>query len=212
MHQRSELEQFHTLAEMQTIVDTFTNDHAEYPSAEVRRSRGIPKVMAEEYFPLLLLARNIPSVISARLTTKSNPGPDAVLLLDGGYQQTVQITCVGKNKSTALQRELLNDGQVVFATQAANRDSRTRKITQTGRSITTRTASTLTAIEEVLFAIKKKNDKYRTDTKLLLINMHRSETTLLVGWREMLRIKVSALANTPYEKIYVATANNCFSC
>lgn len=215
MHQRSELEQLRTLAEMQTIVDIFANYHAEYPSVEVRRRRGISKVVkviVEEYLPLLLLAKNIPGVISARLNADSNPGPDAVLHFDGGNQMTVQITCAGESESTALQRELLNDGQAVFATQTTSRDRTTCKIRQTGRSLTTRTANTLAAIKEVLSAIEKKKDNYLEDTKLLLINMHRSEITLLEDWREQLHVQVSALTDMPYERIYVSTAHTCFAC
>jgi hypothetical protein len=210
MHQRSELEQLRTLAEMQTIRDMFTNDHAAYPSTEVLRRTGISKVMIEEYLPLLLLVQNIPGVRLASLTRESNPGPDAILLFDDGSQATVQITCAGENEITALQRELLNDGQVVFANQATNRNPTTREITQTGRILTTRTANTHAAIDEVRSAIEKKTRTYRSGTKLLLINMHRSEGTMTEEWQEQLRVAVSTRADVPYGSIYVATAKTCF--
>jgi hypothetical protein len=176
----------------------------------VRRRTGISKVVIEEYLPLLLLAQNIPGVRSARLTTDSNPGPDAVLLFDDGSQAMVQITCAGENEITALQRELLNDGQVVFANQATNRNRRTREITQTGRILTTRTANTHAAIDEVLSTIERKTRTYWSGTKLLLINMHRSEITMTGEWQEQLRVAVSTRTDVPYESIYVATAKTCF--
>lgn len=210
MHQRSELEQVRTLAEMQTIRDIFTNDHAAYRNAEVLRRKGIAKVIIEEYLPLLLLIQNIPGARRASLTSESNPGPDAVLLFDDESEATVQITSAGENKTTAQQRELLSNGQVVFANQGTNRDPRTGKIKQTGRMLTTRTGYTQAAIDEVVSAIERKAQTDRSDTDLLLINMHRSEVTMTEEWQEQMRLAVSARTNVPYESIYVATAKTCF--
>jgi hypothetical protein len=210
MHQRSELEQFRTPAEMQTIRDTFTNNHAAYPSTEVLRRTGISKVMIEEYLPLLLLVQNIPRVRLASLTRESNPGPDAVLLFDDGSQATVQITSAGENKTTALQRELLRNGKVVFENQPTNRNPRTHEITQTGRVLVTRTGYTQAAIDEVLSAIERKTLTDRSDTNVLLIKMHRSEVTMTEEWREQLRVAVFARPDLRYESIYVVIDNTCF--
>ena len=210
MHRRSELEQPRTLAEMQAIIDTFANDLAEYPSTKVRRRTGVAKIVIEEYYPLLLLAQSLSGFKSASLTADSHPGPDAVLQFDNGSQATVQITCAGEDESTALQRELLNGGQTVFANQSVNR--KTDEITQSGRVLTTRTKNTLAAIDEVLSAIKRKKKKYRPGTQILLISIRRSEITMTKDWQQQLLVRVSALTDLPYERIYVATVHTCFAC
>lgn len=212
MHQRSELEQPRSLAEMQMVIDAFVNDREEYPNAKVHSRTGVIKTIIEEYLPLFSLAKCLPDVTSASLTPDSNPGPDALLVFRNGRKVTVQITCAGENESTALQRELLSDGQAVFANQAATRNRRTGQITQTGRVLTTRAANTNSMIEEVMSAIENKIRKFRQGTDILLISLRGSETIMSDDWRKQLLSQVFVLADVPYESIYVTIKNTCFEC
>lgn len=210
MHHRSALEQPRTLVEMQAVINTFANDPAEYSSTVVLRRKGVAKIMIEEYLPLFLLAKSLTGFQSASLTVDSHPGPDAVLLFNDGSHATVQITCAGENEGTALQRELLEGGQIVYANQSAKRIRETGKVTQSGRMLTTRIANTRAAINEVLSAIEKKTHKYRTATQFLLISIHRSEITMTEDWQKQLLATVCALTDLPYERTYVATHHICF--
>lgn len=212
MHQRSELEQPCTLAEMQMVIDTFEKDFSEYLSTEVRHRIGVTKIVIEEYLPLFLMAQSLPGFKSARLTADSHQGPDAILLFDDESQATIQITCAGEDECTALQRELLDNGQIVFANQSVNRVRKTGEISQSGRILTTRNSNTLAAIDEVLSAIEKKTHKYRVDTLFLLIGVRRTERSMMKDWRQRLLAAVSALTDSPYERIYVVIDHTCFRC
>ena len=212
MHSRSELEQPRTLEEMQAIIDTFANNHDEYSNSQVRLRKGVAGLVIEEYIPLFRLAETLPGFKSASLTAHSHPGPDANLLFEDGSRKTVQITCAGENGNTALQRELLNDGQIVFANQSLNRKPNSREIAKSGRILTTRTANTNALIVEVMSAIAMKEKKYRAGTDYLLITIRRSAITLANNWQQQLTASVSATPASRYERIYVATAHTCFVC
>lgn len=212
MHSRSELEQPRTLEEMQSIIDTFANNNDEYSNSQVRLRTGVAGPLIEEYMPLFRLAESLPGFNSASLTAASHPGPDANLLFEDGSQKTVQITCAGDDKSTALQRELLNDRQIVFANQSFKRKRKSREIVKSGRLLTSHTANTDAVIDEVMLAIEKKEKKYRAGTDYLLISIRRSEITMTKDWQQQLTTAVSALPTSSYERIYVATAHTCFAC
>lgn len=212
MHQRSELEQPRTLAKMKAVIDTFANDNAQYSNTEVRRRTGVAKIVIEEYLPLFLLAQSLPGFKSAYLTPDSHPGPDAVLLFNDGSHATVQITCAGEDESTALQRQLLDDAQLVFANQSFRRNRITRKINQSGRVLTTRAVNTSTLIFEVLSALRRKTHQYRAGTQFLLISIRRPEITMTKDWQQQVCGAVTALMDLSYEHIYVSTAHICFVC
>jgi len=133
MIQRAELEQTRSLSEMRLIVKAFANDVNSYRNEDVRRRTGVAKDIAEEYYPLFLLVQHLPHIQAAYLTPRSHPGPDAIVVFADGSSKSVQITSAGESHSTALQRELLNRGQVVFPNKKAHRAKRLPQIVESGR-------------------------------------------------------------------------------
>lgn len=211
MHTRLSLEVPQTLDDMREIIASIEND-GEYPSSELRRRRGVAKDLVEEYIPLYWLARAIPDVRSGYLTPASTSGPDALLAFADDSNWAIQITCAGENKATALQRELLNNREVVFANQVPQRDRATHNITQTGRVLTTKKANADAAVTEILAAIKRKTRKYRSGTDTLLVSIRGSEITMAMGWKQQLLLQISALNDIPYERVYIVGNNTCIRC
>jgi hypothetical protein len=211
MHRRFEIEECHTIEEMKAIIDSFAEDHIEYSNAEVLYRTGVAKDIAEEYIPLFGLAMNLSNCIAARLSQKSNPGPDAVLYFSDGAEKTVQIVCADENHSRALKRQKLSKGEVIFANMTFFKN-KTGEIESCGRALTTRAWETKSFIKEVIAAIHKKTQNYHTGTQILLISVSRSEKTFIQGWQQQLLASVSEVADIPYEQVYVITANSCVEC
>ena len=96
---------------MRALLEAFFTDRAAFSDSVVHRRRGLAKDMIEEYAPLYRLARELEGFKTARLTTDSFPGPDALVQFVDGSEVAIQITTAGETESTALHRETLSRGE-----------------------------------------------------------------------------------------------------
>ena len=87
------------------ILNDFLENYETYPIEDFLKRKGICKVLAEEYLPLVSLAQGLENVKSINLTTYSNNGPDAEISFLDRKIATVQITCAHEGKGHALFRE-----------------------------------------------------------------------------------------------------------
>lgn len=206
---RKFLEQSKPLEEMRLITREFLENSAIYSDQEVQHRIGVIKDVVEEYVPLIQLARALPDFISARLTPPSCAGPDALLLMSDGSEIGVQITIAGENYSTALQREMLARGEIIFPNQSARRDKATNNIQTKGRILTTKSANTKNMICEVIFALEKKRSSYREGSHILLISTSRRPITLANNWQELLISSMKLKEITPYDDVYINVGDQC---
>lgn len=206
---RSILEQARPFKEMCSIVSQFLDDPAICSDCEVQYRVGVIKDIVEEYVPLIQLAKVLPGFISARLTPPSYTGPDALLLMSNGSELGVQITIAGEGYSTALQREMLTRGKIVFPNQSAYRDKSTKDIKTSGRILTTRSSNTQKMICEVIFALEKKRSLYRSGSHLLLISTSRPLITLENNWLELLTSSIKHRKLSLYDEVYINVGDQC---
>jgi len=93
MIERSDLELWISVDEAGAIVQSFFDDHKTYSDHSFySRRRGINKDIPEEFWPLLLLARNLPEAEALRLTPPANEGPDGEIRISDGSIIRVQVT------------------------------------------------------------------------------------------------------------------------
>ena len=115
--ERETIEKAISLREAIAIVDCFYNERMTYPDEDVHRKRGVCKILAEEYSPLVRLAQEYCDVRSLRLFPEANPGPDGEILLWCRKSSKVQIICAIEGYDRALMRELLANGSIEFRPQ-----------------------------------------------------------------------------------------------
>ena len=212
MQGRIALEQPRSLDEMRALLDGFAADREGFPDATVRRRRGLAKDIIEEYEPLYRLARELEGFASARLTAESLSGPDAIIQLNDGSGVTVQITTAGETASTALQRELLAQGEPVFTNQHASRLLPSKRTVAHGRALTSKRQSTERMIEEVKAAIQRKASAYRSGTDYLLILIRQSSLSMETNWTTRLSEALSNVVFAPYSAVYVTNTKTCVRC
>lgn len=212
VHTRKHLEQPRTPEEMEGLIASIADNRADYPDSDVHLRRGIHKLIAEEYEPLLRLAKSLPGVERAHLTAHSNAGPDAYLHYADGARKGVQITCAGESYDTALQREILSMGKPVFPAQTHTRNETTKEVETKGRMLTSREANTEKLVSDAIEAIAKKEEKYRLGTSYLLVSVRQSELTVAHKWLARIKQKLSKMNSSKYERIYLATQKRCVQC
>ncbi len=150
---RSRLEAWIPLAEARRLADEFFGDRDAYPDYDFySRKRGINKDIPEEFYPLLLLAEQLPSATSLRLSPDSLPGPDGAVLLDDGSEATVQVTLSHERGDGYQIRQSLRD--TGSWTGGKGRDTNEVIAERMGR---------------ILEAIADKEAKFRAGTDVLLI-------------------------------------------
>jgi len=152
MIERSDLELWISVDEAGAIVQSFFDDHKTYPDHSFySRRRGINKDIPEEFWPILLLARNLPEAEALRLTPPANEGPDGEIRISDGSIIRVQVT-------SSLER---NGGHKV------------RLQLRVKGCYKTAARETLEVVEErlnrILDAIVEKEQRYRKGTDVLVI-------------------------------------------
>ena len=152
MIERSDLELWISVDEAGAIVQSFFDDHKTYPDHSFySRRRGINKDIPEEFWPLLLLARNLPEAEALRLTPPANEGPDGEIRISDGSIIRVQVTSSLERYGGYLVRQQL---RVIGSFATAARE-------------------TLEVVEErlnrILDAIVEKEQRYRKGTDVLVI-------------------------------------------
>jgi hypothetical protein len=206
---RRVLEEAQTFDEMRLIAKQVLEDRTKYSDREIRCRVGVIKELIEEYLPLIQLVRVLPGFTAARLTPQSHEGPDAFLSMSDGSELGVQITIAGETHSTALQREMLARGEMVFPAQSASRKKHTGSIEATGRIVTTKAANTKELIRDVIGALKKKRDCYRSGSQILLISTFYPLITITSDWSELLSSEMEKVEFSPYDVIYVNVDDQC---
>lgn len=198
-----------TPEEMEEFISTYERDRNAYSNEDVHLKKGtkgrILKDFLEEYCPLYTLILNLPNVHTARLTPKSNEGPDAIVST-GEKGLTVQITRADESPKRALQREVLSKGWPVFLTRNIIRNKKTREIQQSGRVLTTRKARLEEHVGNIASAIQRKCKNFREGTDALLVATRIGPSTLCVGfsWEEELKNRIRRIDSIPYRGLYVA--------
>lgn len=152
MIKRSDLEQWMSVDEAEVIVQSFFDDRETYPDRSFySRDRGINKDIPEEFWPLLLLARNLPEAEALRLAPIAIEGPDGEIRISDGTIIRVQVTVSLEREGGYLARHQLRD---------------------TG-SYATPARDMLEVVEErlrrILDAIVEKERRYRKGTDVLVI-------------------------------------------
>lgn len=152
MIERSDLELWISVDEAVAIVQSFFYDHKTYPDQSFySRRRGINKDIPGEYWPLLLLALNLPEAEALRLTPPANEGPDGEIRNSDGSIIRVQVTSSLERNGRYLVRKQLQDIG----------------------SYATPLRETLEVVEErlhrILDAILEKEQRYRKGTDVLVI-------------------------------------------
>ena len=153
MIERSDLEQWMSVDTAEVIVKSFFNDHETYPDHSFySRERGINKDIPEEFWPLLLLARNLPEAEALHLAPPAIEGPDGEIRNSNGSIIRVQVTVSLERNGGYLVRQQLRDiGS--YATPARD---------------------TLEVVGErlrrILDAIVEKEKRYRKGTDVLVIH------------------------------------------
>jgi hypothetical protein len=153
MIERSDLEQWMSVDAAVAIVQSFFDDHETYPDRSFySRDRGINKDIPEEFWPLLLLARNLPEAEALRLAPPAIEGPGGEIRISDGSIIRVQVTVSLQRDGGYLVRQQLRDiGS--YATPARD---------------------TLEVVGErlrrILDAIVEKEQRYRKGTDVLVIH------------------------------------------
>jgi hypothetical protein len=209
MIKRADLEIPRTPEEMGEFISTYERDVNAYSNEDVHLRKGtkgrVLKAFLEEYCPLYTLVLNLPNVRTARLTPKSNQGPDAIVSTHE-KELTVQITRADESSKRALQRELLSKGRPVFPTCNIIRNKKTRETQQSGRVLTTRKARLQQHVDNIVSAIQRKCQNFREGTDALLVATRMGPSALYSGfsWGEELRNRITFIASLPYMALYVA--------
>lgn len=212
MHQleRKALENPISLHQANEVVESFCNDRAAYPDADVHLKRGVSKILAEEYCPLVRLAQELWCVRSVRLLPEANAGPDGEIRFWWHPSSKVQITCAHEGHSRALMREQLLSEGVVFQNQTRKRDKASGQVVSTGRVLTTPAADLQTRIDRILKTIEAKETKYYPGTDTLLVEEDLANFRHLKkgGLHKKVCEAVRKGLGSPYGRIYVNYGND----
>ncbi len=205
MIKRADLEIPRTPEEMGKFIAVYELDVDTYSNEDVHLRKGVLKDFLEEYCPLYTLVRNLPNIRTARLTPKSNEGPDAIVST-GENELTVQITRADESYKRALSREFLSKQRAVFATSNITRNKKTREIHQTGRVLTTRKSRLKEHVGNIASAIQRKCGNFHEGTDALLVATRIGPSALQpeASWEEELRNRITRIASIPYRALYVA--------
>jgi len=208
--ERKTLERAISLRKARAIVDCFYNDRMTYPDENVHWKRGVCKILAEEYSPLVRLAHEYCCVRSVRLLPEANPGPDGEIRLWWRQSSKVQIICANEGYNRALMRELLANGNIGFRHQNRHRDKVTKKVVSTGRALTTPDADIQMRVERILKAINAKEEKYYSATDTLLVQEDPADFIHLKEGGPVHRKVCDAIRKglgLPYRRIYINYGN-----
>ena len=197
---RQELERRISLDQASLIIDIFLSDETLYPYDDFLSRRGICKVLAEEYMPLVQLAKALPDVEGLQLFPASNEGPDAEVMFHNKSSWTAQITCAHESYQMALFREqLLRDGAAMSGIRQRDKSGRI----VSGRSVFVADKEIEIRINRILSAIQAKEDNYHEGTSTLIVQ----EAPASAGYlqRRNLHAQVEALhqGQSNYDRIYV---------
>jgi hypothetical protein len=69
---RNVLERVVFVRQAKKILDAFFNDTEAYPDVEFLQRKGICKILAEEYSPLVSLAQHLTGAVAVRLLPQGN--------------------------------------------------------------------------------------------------------------------------------------------
>jgi hypothetical protein len=164
---RSELEQWHTLKEMEGVIKDFF-DTTPRNGAFARRV-GLGKDMAEEYVPLCILLRNLPSISHARLSPKSHGGPDADLRSRSGQERSIQITLAGASDQTYFNRQAALLRKPFFPSQKKTYNKRTGSLTASGRVLQAPAGVVRDCAGALVKAVENKQHDYSGTDYLLVV-------------------------------------------
>ena len=165
--ERSELESHLILPDAKEVVRRFLEDTEAYPTEAFRKRSGICKVLAEEYLPLLRLARFLRCVRSICLSPDSHAGPDGEIRLWMRPAWHVQITCSSEGYDRALMREQMNQGDIVSSGDRW-RDPDTGRVVQRPEAYDT-AEDVRARIDRILGAIEAKESNYHPGTDTLIV-------------------------------------------
>ncbi len=197
---RQKLEQAIPLDQAISILDVYTNDDKAYPDKDVRSKKGICKILDEEYWPLVMLAKTLRDVKSIRLFPIANEGPDSQIVFSHGESWDIQITCSHEGYQRALLREQLQQNGIA-ADGERHRDNNGQVINRPfgARPMNVEANS---RVERILKAINAKEKGYYTGTNTLLVQEQSDRFNYL---KHLHTRVVDALQEPPsnYEKIYV---------
>ncbi|MEW6352388.1 MAG: hypothetical protein AB1646_25325 [Thermodesulfobacteriota bacterium] len=168
--ERMTLEKALSLRHAKAVVDSFCSDRSTYSDEDVYLKRGVCKVLAEEYCPLVRLAEEYSCVRSVLLLPKANPGPDGEIRFWWRRSSKVQVTCANEGYNRALLREQFVQGEdMVFQHQSRYRDKASGLVVSTGRALSTPAADVQSRIERILQAIEAKERNHYPGTDTLLV-------------------------------------------
>jgi len=207
--ERMALEDAVSVRRAKGVVDSFCNDRVTYPDEDVHSKRGVCKILAEEYCPLVRLAQGYCCVRNVRLLPESNSGPDGEIRFWWRCSSKVQITCANEGYDRALMRELLGHGGIVFPHQSRHRDKVSGVVVSTGRALTSPTTDVQARVERILKAIERKESKYYPSTDILLVQEDPANFKHLTagGFHQRVCQIIRKGYGSPYRRIYVNYGN-----
>lgn len=189
MINRSSLENWILLSDASNLVDEFFGDRITYPDSDFySRKRGVNQVIPEEFYPLLLLAKHLPTATSVRLSPNSLSGPDGAILLEDESEITIQVTMSHERSDGYKIRQSLRD----YGTWSS-------KVFNTNDVIKQR-------LERILDAIKDKEANFHAGTDMLLIVDESISWGDIIdpGLPDALEIALGQFPKSSYSAIYVA--------
>jgi len=151
------------------ILNEFLYDPKTYSDNDFYFRKGICKVLAEEYLPLVRLAQGLIGVRNIHLLSNSNPGPDAKISFWWRKVAPVQITCANEDYDRALMREQMLSGKSVLPQQKRKRDKVTGSIVTEGDGTFALSADVQFRIDRIFKAITSKECNYYTSTEILIV-------------------------------------------
>lgn len=168
--ERCDLERPMSLRRATKALDNFFNDLNAYPDNDFYLRKGVNKVFAEEFHPLVCLAQTFRWVRSVALSPAAHEGTDAEIRFWWRPKLRVQITCVHESYSRALMREQMANSEVVSPQSVRYRDKTTGEVKASdpvavcaGREVEAR-------CKRIMKAIESKQEKYHPGTDVLLVH------------------------------------------
>jgi hypothetical protein len=198
---RADLEKPASIRKAHEFEQQFCDRNGEFSDEDIYRKAGVAKVLAEEYLPLLNLAKTLKLVRSIRLFPQSNQGPDGEIRFWWRFPSKVQITCSAENYEAALKREQLSNMEPVFSRQTRCRES--GRITATGRAFMAPEEDLKQRLTRILAAIDQKNANYYSGTDTLLVLDELANFQHLRELHEHVRRFLGRPQVSNYKKIFV---------
>jgi hypothetical protein len=197
------------MSQAEYLLDEFFHDHNLYPDNEFYLRRGICKILAGEFYPLVRLAQSFWGVRNICLLSQSNPGPDAKIAFWWRKAATVQISCADEDYNSALEREqLLSKGSLLLH-QRWKRDKTTRSILSNGKSAFKPSVDVQVRVGRILKAIAEKERKYYSGTEILLIHESPASYEYLQEGRLHEQVcEIVSAKKSSYKRIYVNYGDN----